>query len=288
MNFLRFLFKSKAMQTGPKGGKYYIKGGNKIYVDDEGKPQAFKKDTGGFKSPDGIKMYQKINSLLNRDQITNIIFEVDKLLRHKKITAIEANSLYDVADKRMKLVGKAYKKKEEKIESEERGKIIKKREVSLKKREESKEILGKKYSEKIKRIKPRFEKWKGNLTKVKKLEENNDKQLSAIENKIKNQIKPTADKLAERKSQIKKVSKTVTPGHKNYKELTQIIKKHSEQFNALKKEYESVSGERKELIEKKQKIDLFKEKALRILNDYAKQANVSKEIMLGKSIFAWI
>ena len=282
----------QAMMTGKRGGKYYLSGGKKIYVDKQGKPttrenaQAFKEDTGGFKGV-AKQVYQKIKSMRSSDEITTAIFGIDKLLQTGRLNNTEVDALYQEAGKHMKAVENAVKKQKSGKREKRKDKIMGKRISQEGQRKKGEQTHKKKYKDKLERVKTRFESWKGKLEQLKKMEgELSTKDISDKTGLDK--LRPMVDKLKKKKEKLQELSKIIKKGHPKHDEFISHIEKFNSQSKALKT---SISSKKTDITEnktKQKKINAFKNKARRILTDYSSQTKEMKQRVLGKSLEQWI
>jgi len=259
-----------ALQIGPKGGRFYMSSGKKIYPG-----QAL----------DATR--EQIKTAKNPDHVTNAIFAISHLKNAGIITGTEAAQLNVEAEKKMKsLSGEGKRAAQIKREARE-NKIMKIRRSELNVREAFEQAGKQKYSEKVHRIKPRFDKWKKTMVAAMGEERKSLSKIEGINSQLK-ELVPMANKFREKKAELTRLYETTPKDSPDYAKLVDEIRKHNSEFKAVKEKYAALKQNKDSENDRLSRIYALRDKAKGIVTDYAGQAGRSREILLNKALELWI
>lgn len=212
------------------------------------------------KKPDFISPYQsitkEIDGLKTKDEIINVISKIDTAFKDGKISSDTVMELYSIADKKMKNITSSRKTEND-------------------------------IAPGIKQIEPQFEIWKSKIEKLEKYNSHVTDEKAKIEKTISEMV-PISNILKIKTKKLNKYSKLVTPGHPQYQNLVKISNEHKDHINIFKKEISGLVQKKSEIDKQLIKIQQSKNEGKIIIEQYEKQANEKKGLLLNKSLYKWI
>jgi len=257
------------IQTGKRGGTYYLgAGGKKIYVKQ------------GLKGGVAKQVAEKIGTMKKMDEVTSAIFGIDKLVNQGKLAKEEVDSLYQAAENRMRqiesgIVGVQQKKYQARKKTAEH-----KRQTGESAREGREERAKAKYGERIGKMKERIGRWKGIKDQLTAIKTKADSQMELIKQRAR-ETQPELQKMNERKTYLKQMAQKIRKGHPQFPQLQQAVAQYQTKQANMKKRIQSLNTAKANASDKLSRIEAITKKADRIINDYIKEAGQQKRFLLG-------